>query len=160
MSKELTLQEIFDICVGGLIKQRVPSITAKGCEYRRGDLKCVVGQLFDDTIDTEPFSYFWVTRRDPVCSPESALVAALTLVGVPLTESAYALLEEMQVIHDDTHSHVIRQMEHDCVIDNINDDVDNLRGNQAYEHRCVAYWKAHYATLAKAHHLNTDCFNV
>lgn len=161
MTKQLTLQEIFDICVGGLIKQRVPAVNENGCDYRRGDLRCVVGQLFDDTIDTEPFSYFWVCRDDPARGRDDApLNQALTSVGIPFTEKAYTLLELMQFVHDDTHHEVMKGMLRDCVIGDINTPIDDLRGNKTYENRCVKFWKEKYTIVANTFSLNTDCFNI
>ena len=95
--KKLTMQEVFDTAVIGLLKQGVKSAepgNPSACRYRgEGGLKCAVGflipdELYDDSIECCEVS-------------NNAVLELLDKCGVPTTTAGTTkLLEQLQEIHD------------------------------------------------------------
>ncbi len=111
-----TIQEVFDICVGGLLKQGVPAIMiyddgTPGCWYRvpNTNNKCVVGQLFADDINTSNFDAIWVSSIVPehlgIGSAADSLNKALLEVDVDVlsNEELKRMMGQLQGVHDATN---------------------------------------------------------
>jgi hypothetical protein len=96
-------QEIFDTIATHLLTQNEKSLSPNGlCVYKSPlGLSCAVGYLLKDK-DTSTYEGVGVddlrhTIRDP---NQKTLYQDLLSVGVPDTDEAFNLLDELQVVHD------------------------------------------------------------
>jgi hypothetical protein len=97
MGEPLTAQQIYDICVGGVLKQGWPSLNGSGDCRLRGNLKfgtkCAVGQLIPDGA-YQP----WMEEAGPI----SALVRVIEdgHVNIDMTDLTRRLLGDLVHAHD------------------------------------------------------------
>lgn len=95
------LQATFDTAAVHLLRQGERSMTDDGCKYRGPNgLKCAVGALIPDNAYDPEFDLATDTRACVLWDSDPKFRAALVAGGVPVTEDALLLLEDLQRVHD------------------------------------------------------------